>query len=483
MLIKITAESVLDKYPAKQHARRVSRELGVKEGLIYLQAAPTKLLEDSDQYREFRQRRYFYYLTGANEADCHVTYDIGRDELVLWLAPFTPTQVVWVGRGSTISEALDKYNVDDARYATGLPTYISKWTSSNSARLYLLHPNQRPPFPDDIHLDAEGSPAQSMLQRLDVKHLQPAMDACRVIKDEYEVRLIKRANEISGRAHTAVLRNIRKFKSEAQVAALVLDVSTSNGAPHQAYSIIAGSGSNGAVLHYTSNNAKFGDSQSMCLDAGAEYQCYASDVTRTFPLNGHWSSEAKQIYDIVQEMQDQALSMIKPGFRLFQAQLVCHAILVDRLLQIGILHNGTRQEILESSTSLAFYPHGLGHHLGLEVHDVAPMGAGIRTEEHPFSHLIGTYAREPSQLSSKGLEPGMVVTVEPGIYFNRYALDNLYLNKPEHAKYINTQVLERYMSVGGVRIEDDVLVTETGYKNLTTAPKGEAALRIIRGEA
>ncbi|KAG8630460.1 hypothetical protein KVT40_002079 [Elsinoe batatas] len=475
MRIRITAESVWTKYPAKQHAQRVAREIGVNQGLVYLQAAPTKLLEDSDQYREFRQRRYFYYLTGCNEPDCHVTYDIERDELILWLAPFTPTQVVWVGRGSTTDEALNRYNVDGAFYATDLASYIAKWEATNDADIYILHPEQRPPR---THTDLASL---DLTEREDITILQHAIDICRVIKDEYEIKLIEKANEVSGKAHTAVLRNIRKFRSEAQVAALILDVSTVNDAPHQAYSIIAGSGSNGAVLHYTANNAAFGDSQLMCLDAGAEYKCYASDVTRTFPLNGHWSREAKQIYDIVQEMQDLALSMIQPGFKLFTAHLACHALLTRRLLQLGIFQNGTEKEILASLTSLAFYPHGLGHHLGLEVHDVMPGGAGIRLqqEEYPSFEQLSL---DPCRAKSDGLRPGMVITVEPGIYFNRFALDNLYLNKPQHAKYINTEVLERYMPVGGVRIEDDVLVTSSGYRNLTTAPKGEEALRIIRGE-
>ncbi|PNS18235.1 hypothetical protein CAC42_7604 [Sphaceloma murrayae] len=476
MSMDSTVESVLDKYPAIQHARRVAHELQVDQGLIYLPAAPTRLLEDSDQYRDFRQRRYFYYLTGVNEPDCHVTYDIRRKELVLWLAPFTPTQVVWTGRGSTVSEALDKYNVDDARYADELPAFISAWHRSNNGRIFLLHSTQAPPLPKS------GHPDDAFIQStFDTIWLQRAMNACRVIKDDHEIGLIMKANEVSGEAHTAVLRNISHFKSEAQVAALILDVSTSLGAPHQAYSIIAGSGSNGAVLHYTSNNARFGSSQLMCLDAGAEYQCYASDVTRTFPLNGRWSVESKQIYDIVQEMQDLAFGMIKPGERLFSAQLACHMLLIKRLLALGIFHNGTATEIFKTGTSVAFYPHGLGHHLGLEVHDVVPIEMATR-KELTVSSAYEERAMEPCRVDSQELQPGMVITVEPGIYFNRYALDNLFLNKPQHAKYINTKILERYYPVGGVRIEDDILITETGFKNLTTAPKGETALRIIRGE-
>jgi len=201
--------------------------------------------------------------------------------------------------------------------------------------------------------------------------LQPAIDACRLIKDDHELKLIRTANDISTKAHVAVLRNLRNFSSEAQVEGLFLDVCVANGAKHQSYGIIAGSGENAAILHYVKNDEDFGDRQMMCLDAGAEWHCYSSDVTRSFPLQGEWpSKEAKSIYDLVQKMQTAAFEVIGPGKRFIAAHILAHQIAVEGLLELGILHNGTAKEILEAGTSLAFYPHGLGHHLGLEVHDI-----------------------------------------------------------------------------------------------------------------
>ncbi|KAH0261669.1 putative Xaa-Pro aminopeptidase, partial [Aureobasidium melanogenum] len=309
-------------------------------------------------------------------------------------------------------------------------------------------------------------------------------------------------------AHEQVLRKLRSFKNEAQVEAEILDVCIAHGAKHQAYEIIAGSGPNAAILHYVKNDEDFGDRQLMCLDAGAEWHGYAADVTRTFPLSGSWpSKEAKQIYDLVQRMQTKCMNVLGPGKRFVDAQYLAHLVAIEGLLELGIFHNGSKRDIYEAGTSVAFFPHGLGHHMGLEVHDVSTVltkstATEINDQVVPeiTQHLpdVQNYTELRSlstnivpavwnsvlsEASAPGLRPGMVITCEPGIYFNREALETVFLPSPVHSKYINKSVLERFMAVGGVRIEDDLLITEDGWENLTTAAKGEAALRIIRGEA
>jgi hypothetical protein len=206
-------------------------------------------------------------------------------------------------------------------------------------------------------------------------------------------------------------------------------------------------------------------------------------------------------------MQEQCISRIKPGVHFRDLQILSMTIAARWLLKLGVLHNGSLEEILRAGTIRAFFPHGLGHHIGLEVHDVlgiaiqskAPNNAAnidMRTFEHTelerysrdmISELYTTLidaevCMNPVLVDSPVLEPGMVVTVEPGLYFSYFALSKVYLLDPQHAKYINKEILLKYMPVGGVRIEDDILVTTKGYTNLTTAPKGDDALRIIRGE-
>ncbi|GAM90821.1 hypothetical protein ANO11243_088660 [Dothideomycetidae sp. 11243] len=471
MDIRLSALTELDKYPAKQHAQRVTTALGASEGLIYLRGAPTEFYDDSDMSPAFRQRRYFYYLSGCDEPNCHVTYDIARQQLTLWLAPFTPYEVMRRGRGSTVEEASLKYDIDTAVYSDDLVEYLKSWSSKHATMpIHVLH-NSTTHFP----------PSEFNYDHFNSDKLLDAMDACRIIKDSHEIKLIKRANAISAEAHTNVLRAIRHFTNEAQAAATIYSSCIAGGAPVQAYTPIVASGPNGAVLHYGENNQPFADRLSMVLDAGAEYQLYSSDVTRSFPLSGHWTTEGQAIYDLVADMQSSAMAYLGPGEHMARADALCHVKCVQGLIGLGILKGDSEREVFESGISSAFFTHGLGHYVGLEVHDV-PARRPSSASNPSSSLLIQARDCSPCASSSPALEPGMVVTVEPGIYFNRYLLETFYRPQKRYSKFIDWEILEKYYPIGGIRIEDDILVTETGWENLTTTPKGEDALRIIRGE-
>ncbi|KAF1954839.1 hypothetical protein CC80DRAFT_536633 [Byssothecium circinans] len=482
--VHVEANSPLEKYPAKHHARRVRDRLDVAQGLIYLPGAPARNNEDSDMPAPFRQRRYFYYLSGCNEANCHLTYDIQHDILALFIPRINPGRVFWNGRGSTPAEAMDKYDIDEVHYVDELQRELLEWQFRYTGDFYVLHEDQLPRKP-------------SRYINLDTTSLQPAMDLTRMIKDEHEIKLIRKANDISSDAHKQVLANITKFKNEAQVEGLFMDVCISQQAKHQAYDPIAASGPNAGTLHYDANNEDFGNRQLMCLDAGCEFENYASDITRTFPLSGSWpSSESQNIYKLVQRMQEACIERLAPGVRYLDLHILAHQIAIDGLLQLGILYRGTKEEIYKAGTSRAFFPHGLGHHVGLEVHDVGQKDLMSLYEKNPkFEKAPSLYpedfhlpvydnemCRAPTSPESPHLEEGMVVTVEPGIYFSAYALNHFYLHSPIHSKYINVQVVQKYLPVGGVRIEDDILITSKGYENLTTAPKGEEMLRIIQNQ-
>ena len=337
--------------------------------------------------------------------------------------------------------------------------------------IYVLHESQQPHDLDPLHVDSSK--------------LQFAMDVARVIKDPCEVKLIQRANSISAHAHRAVLAGIHRFRNEAQIEATFIDACMSQGAKHQAYSVIAASGENNSTLHYVKNDEPLEGRQLVCLDAGCEWNCYASDVTRTFPISGDWpSQEAKEIYELVQVMQTSCIEKLKPGVRFLDLFFLAHKIAIKGLLRLGILHGGTPEDIYESGASRAFFPHGLGHHLGLEVHDVSPPQRVSVVQETMAQTLdFDRCLMRPCTIDSSALEEGMVITVEPGIYFSRYGLKHIYLRSPKISKFIDIAVVEKYFPVGGVRIEDDILITADGYQNLTTALKGEEMLRIIRDGA
>lgn len=356
---------------------------------------------------------------------------------------------------------LHRYDVDSVYLNGQLLDHLEHWKASVPlSTIYILHKDHHPVDIEFLNTDSTK--------------LQCAIELCRVIKDSHEIACIRKANEISAVAHRAVLANIGRFKSEAQIQGIFEDACISKGAK-QAYPVIAASGENAGTLHYTKNNEPLQGRQFICLDAGGEYQCYASDVTRTFPICGSWPShEAKNIYGIVQMMQEHCIERLKPGVKMYDLHTLAHKIAIAGLLALGILHNGTEEAIFEAGTSRGFYPHGLGHHVGLEVHDVLTLPI-MRYSSQEQPELLA-----PCRADQPPLEEGMVVTVEPGIYFSRYELHRAYLSSPIHSKYINRKVLEQYWAVGGVRIEDDILITSSGYENLTTAPKGEAAIDVMR---
>ncbi|KAK4632296.1 putative Xaa-Pro aminopeptidase [Fulvia fulva] len=504
-----------NKYPAKSHARRVADKINVAEGkgLIVLEGTKTVNWPNSDMPAPFRQDRYFYYLTGCNEPGCFVTYHIDRDLLTLWLPPVDsdPRHMLYYGRGSTVAEALEKYDVDEAHYIKppALKTLTYLTMDDNEIHNY------------SIVSDDTLSGPHSDLKPSTVK-LRTAIDACRVIKDEHEIDLIRRANDITAAAHVKVMKGIHDFTNEAEVEAAYMSVCIARKAKEQAYDPIAGSGPNAATLHYSANVEDFGDGQTIVLDAGCEVERYASDVTRTLPINkkhpGHWpSQESEDIYSLVEEIQESCISQMLPGNKYIEITWHAHKVLIEGLLKLGIL-KGDAHKIFSAGVSTAFLPHGLGHHVGLEVHDVSPVphppaelddvGADRRyvawtdaayKQWSPDSSALlpgtnaaqsdgafhGAFHRSAAQLASvdaPSLEPGMVVTVEPGVYFNEPLLEK-FLQDPKLSKYVDREVLRRYAPVGGVRIEDDILITKDGYENLTTAPKGEEMLKVIREAA
>ena len=326
--------------------------------MIYLLGQQSALLEDSELPVPFRQRRFFYYLSGADFEDCIVTYDIERDHLSLYIPPVNPKEVIWLGPTPSVEECEEKYDVDYVGLTSGVNSDIIKWfinSPKQTTTLYILHQEQSP------QLVNMGSALETVLEKkkliMDWELLQPAMEAARVIKSDYEVGLIRRANDITSMAHRAVLANLADMTNETEIEATFEASCVSAGAKKQAYEVIAGSGENASTLHYVANNQSLKGRQLVCLDAGCEWECYASDVTRTFPISGTFSKEAKEIYDIAKEMQERCIERVKPGVIFRDLHLLALKIAVKGLMKLGILHNGTFEAVLQ--TGIAFFPHGV----------------------------------------------------------------------------------------------------------------------------
>lgn len=325
--IRVTATlSEVDKYPAKQHARKVAQKLQRHDGLIYLPGQPQQYLDDSDQFVPFRQRRYFYYISGVDLPDCFITYEIAKDSLVLYIPRVSSRAAIWYGPGLSLEEAQSRYDVDEVKYSSRLKSDLEMWICrhGNDARIFVLHSWQQPELSTDL--------PNSLF---DSSQLQQAMNAARVIKDEYEINLIRKANDVSSVAHTQVLKNVSTFTNERQIEAVFLETCVSAGVKTQAYKTIAGSGENAAILHYMKNDEPLMGRQLVCLDAGCDWRCYASDITRTFPISGTFSPEANRIYTLVQEMQTICISCLRPGVRYRDLDRLAHHVMIKGLRDMG----------------------------------------------------------------------------------------------------------------------------------------------------
>lgn len=430
--------TALNKYPAKEHARRTVEKLQelagtVSDSVIYLASSKTVYWPFCDQTQPLRQNRYFMYLTGVDDIpDCHVVYSIAKDVLTLYLSPVDKDDIMWSGLPLSLKQAHAIYDVDEVKYSTDLAEDLEA-----AGRVLSIEPSK------EFAIVQESS------------MLLEALDETRMIKDEFELDLMRKAAAISDNSHFAVMNALPIEKYEGHIHAEFIYHSMRQGAKHSAYDPICCSGTDCGTLHYLKNDQPLENKQLVLIDAGAEWKTYASDVTRVFPINGEWTPEARAIFDAVRDMQTQTMNGVRPGVEWDELHLLAHKILIEHFLRLGIFVNGSEAEIMASKVSAAFFPHGLGHMLGMDTHDTG----GRANYNDP--DVIFRYLR-----IRRKLQTNMVVTVEPGIYFNEFLIEP-YKSDPNASNFIDWQVLKRYMPVGGIRLEDDVRVTDTGFENLT----------------
>ena len=305
--------------------------------------------------------------------------------------------------------------------------------------------------------------------------LAEAITRLRIVKGAHELALIRHANAATTNAHTATLRAVKAATTERDLQAAFLRACVAAGMPDEPYGGIFASGTHAATLHYVRNSADLrrvqpdltrpgveaGDARplNVLLDAAAEADCYAADVTRTFPLSGTFSKESRAIYDIVAEMQEESFKMLRAGVHWERVHETAHRVAIRGLLRVGIFRHApahsaasptadaaaAEEEIFKARTSCAFFPHGLGHYMGLDVHDVG--GNPNYADADPLFKYLRVRGEVPA---------GAVITVEPGVYFCRFIVEP-YLKEEKHRTWIDEVVLARYWAVGGVRIEGKAL--------------------------
>lgn len=425
------------KYPAKEHAQKVLSNLKEKTP-FFISGYGLELWTHCDQTRQFRQNRYFYYLTGCNIPGSHVLYTPENDKLTLFLPDYDEEDVMWSGPPLGPIEALEIFDVDEVLYTKDIDTLLK-----SLPKVYTTI------------IDKFSEPFKPYLTANNERFYH-ALDESRMIKDNYELELMRHAAAITDKCHLAVMSATPIETHETHIHAEFMYHALRQGLKYQLYDPICCAGTNCLTLHYVKNDEPLtSEKHSVLIDAGAEWSCYALDVTRCFPINGDWKTEHLEIYNIVLKMQRETMRLIKPGASWDELHLLAHRILIKEFKKLGIFRNFNDEEIFESNVTARFFPHGLGHLLGLDTHDVG----GNPDYEDPDPKLRYLRLR-------RSLRAGMVLTDEPGIYFSPFLLEDVLKDKGK-SKYIDQGVLERYWYVGGVRIEDDILVTSTGYENFT----------------
>ena len=424
--------------------RRTLQEM-LAPGVLVL---PTSLevIRNGDAHFPYRPDSNFYYLTGFAEPEAVLVMVLGEQaRSILFCRSKDEEREIWDGFRYGPAGAQQSFGFDEAYAIDELEARLPDFLA-NQPQVYF-------PLGQDASWDARLTDALSVVRqraRAGVKvpdiivDIRTALSEMRLFKDGYELDIMRRAAAISAEAHRRAMQFASPGQYEYAVEAEMLHTFYRHGSRFPAYTSIVAGGANACVLHYIENNQPLRDGDLLLIDAGCELEGYASDITRTFPVNGRFSPAQKDVYEIVLAAQYAALEAVKPGANWMAPHEAVLKVLAQGLIDLKLCA-GTVDGVIESESYRQFFMHRTGHWLGMDVHDVGNY------------KLDGEWRR---------LQPGMVLTIEPGLYIRPAA------NVPKHLENI------------GIRIEDDVVVTAEGHENLTAAtPKTVAEIEAVMAEA
>ncbi len=395
-------------------------------------------LRNGDAFHPFRQSSDVVYLTGFIEPDCTIIIRPGAEteKFVMFVRPRDPDMEVWDGKRAGVEGAKAIYGADAAYPVADLPAKLGELIANHDELHYGLGLDEK----FDLSIAANIARLRKMEKKgqrppralIDPRH---ALHELRLHKRPEELTALRTASAISSDAHVAAMRAGKPGTFEHELEALVDYTFRKRGGSGPGYTTIVGAGENATILHYIENKCAIADGDLVLVDAGCEYDHYTADITRTWPANGRFTAPQRDVYQLVLATQKSAVAMVKPGITLDEIHDHCVRSLTQGMVDLGLLA-GTVEERIEDKTFRRYYMHGTSHWLGLDVHDV------------------GAYTREGKP---RPLAPGMVITVEPGLYIAPLG------------GHLDDQDIPTQLRGIGVRIEDDVLVTESGHEVLTTA--------------
>lgn len=431
--------------PTEYRQRREKLMEKISSGTAIFRSAPTATMHNDVEYA-FRQDSDFFYLTGFNEPEAVAVFAPHHEEhkFVLFVRPKDYEKETWSGYRVGVEDAKKIYGADEAFPINELDEKLPKYLQKADKIYYRLGRDRA--FNDKIFKHWQRLMAVYPKKGVGPTAIQDSstvLHPLRLVKSSAELELMKKAVAISVEAHNYAREFAQAGRYEYEIQAEMEYIfSRQNGIP--AYPSIVASGANSCILHYIENNRQIQENDLLLIDAGCSYEFYNADITRTFPISGKFTVEQKIIYELVLKSQLEAINQVKPGNSYKQVNDTALRVIVQGLVDLGML-KGNIDEIIKQEKHKPFYMHRVGHWLGLDVHD-----AGV------YQH------GENPQI----LQPGQVLTVEPGIYIRPDF-------KPAEEQ---PEVEERWRGIG-IRIEDDVLVTESGNEVLTAGvPKSLEAL-------
>ncbi|KER23088.1 hypothetical protein T265_08944 [Opisthorchis viverrini] len=431
----------------------------LKGVFVLLQGGTDTYRGDSDATTAFRQESFFHWTFGGLEPDWFGAIEVQTGRSILFTHHLPDDVAVYDGMPDTPEAMAIKYAVEEAYYSEEMTERFQQWGTTLILTLHGINTDS-----GRLTLEASFPGMEKFLVNNTILH--PVIVECRLYKTPEELDVIRYSNRISSAAHRHLMRCVRPGMHEFEAESIFLHYCYFHGGMrHVAYTCIGASGHNCATLHYGhagSPNERLIQDGDMCLfDMGGEYYCYASDITCSYPVNGRFTDDQKIVYEAVLSASRAVLAALKPGACWVELHELAEREILNHLSAHGLLR-GNLDDMMKARLGAIFMPHGLGHLMGCDVHDVG----GYSPDAPPRPEARGLR----NLRTARRLEPNFVITVEPGCYFIDRFLDEA-LASEELKQFIVPQVLNRFRNFGGVRIEDNVVITETGYELLTDVPR------------
>ena len=401
--------------------RRNSLKESLPENSVLLIPGADMQYRNADSAYAFRQDSNFYYFSGFCEPTSLIAIVNNKDGIstIIFVPPKDKLREIWDGYRAGPIGAVDDFLFDKAYDNTQIDTVMPDILNGSNQVLYAI--GKKSGFDQKvIDWTTRAGSKDRHSKSINIIDASSLLGNARLIKDDHEISLMRKACDISAEAHIEAMKSVKSIDSEQHIESLYCNEFSKRGGRFQAYTPIVAGGENACTLHYVENNQNLKKSDLLLVDAGCEYEMYASDITRTFPVSGKFSDEQLKIYEIVLEAMNAAIDQVKPGNDIMQPQEISERVITEGLIRIGLLE-GDPEELHKSGAFKEFYMHKIGHWLGLDVHDA------------------GDYMEGDEYMKFK---PGMITTIEPGIYISP-----------------SKTIPKEFWGIG-IRIEDDVAVGE-----------------------